>query len=99
MLDDLAFPGPQAVLFSIETDRKDIEIDVFCKAPVEIQLLLAILVVYPFTLLPSVGGLFVVAFDLIGLGTVVLARVKSTYPWNTLRTNFENKSLEKDLME
>lgn len=64
-----------------------------------IQLLLAILVVYPFTLLPSVGGLFIIAFDLIGLGTVVLARVKSTYPWNDLRTNFENKTLEKDLME
>ncbi len=64
-----------------------------------VHLLLAVLVLYPFTILPAIGGLFMVVYVLFGLGTVVLARVNALYPWNhELPHSIENQ-LEKDLPE
>jgi hypothetical protein len=58
-----------------------------------VHLLLAALVLYPLTILPSVGGLIMVVYILVGLGAVVLARVNAYYPWNReLENPVENKA-------
>ncbi|GAP15565.1 hypothetical protein LARV_03356 [Longilinea arvoryzae] len=64
-----------------------------------IHLLMAVLVLYPFTILPAIGGLFMVIYVLFGLGTVVLARVNVLYPWNHELPHSNEKQLEKELTE
>lgn len=46
-----------------------------------VHLLLAVLALYPLTLLPAVGSLIMAVYLLLGLGTVVLSRVNALYPW------------------
>ncbi len=64
-----------------------------------VHLLMAVLVLYPFTILPAIGGLVMVVYALFGLGTVVLARVNGLYPWTHDLPRSNEYQMEKELME
>jgi hypothetical protein len=59
-----------------------------------VHLLLAVIALYPFCILPSIGSLVMVVYTLLGLGTVLLTRVNALYPWNHESLNSEENRLE-----